>query len=266
MFLELITKQAANVSRAIGGYVKNESKNVRNKHITDKGVNDFVTDVDKNSEKKLVKELLKLLPEAGIIAEEGSNYAQKEQYNWIIDPLDGTTNYIHGAQPYSISIGLMENKRMIAGVVYEINHNECFYAWRGGGAYLNGHPIQTSEAPAVKDALIATGFPYSDFSRLDSYLETFTYLMKNSHGIRRLGSAAADLAYVACGRYDAFFEYGLHPWDVAAGVVIIEEAGGKVTDFKGGENYIFGAEIAAGNALLADEFIEIINHKFKPEK
>jgi myo-inositol-1(or 4)-monophosphatase len=262
MFLELITKQVANLSRAVGGYIKSESKNLHHKHITDKGVNDFVTDVDKTSEKRLVTELHKLLPEAGIIAEEGDHYSRKDHFNWIIDPLDGTTNYIHGAQPYSISIGLMEKNRVIAGVVYEINLNECFYAWHQGGAYLNGHKITVSKAPTVKDALIATGFPYSDFSRLDHYMEAFRYLMKHSHGIRRLGSAAADLAYVACGRYDAFFEYGLHPWDVAAGSIIVEEAGGKVSDFNGADGFIFGSEIVAGNGLLAEEFLGIIRNKF----
>ncbi|MEZ5148300.1 MAG: inositol monophosphatase family protein [Bacteroidales bacterium] len=262
MYLELITKQVANLSRAIGAYIKAESKNIHNKRIEDKGVNDFVTEVDKNSEKKLVAELQKILPEAGIIAEEGTDYERKDNYNWIIDPLDGTTNFIHGSQPYSISIGLMEKSRIVSGVVYEINLNECFYAWQKGGAYLNGHKISTSQAPMVKDALVATGFPYSNFSRLDNYLDAFVYFMKNSHGLRRLGSAAVDLAYVACGRYDAFFEYGLKPWDVAGGSIIVQEAGGIVADFSGADNFVFGGELAAGNGLLADEFIRILSDKF----
>ena len=180
----------------------------------------------------------------------------------MVDPLDGTTNFIHGAPPFSISIALMDNHEIMVGIVYEIVQNECFYAWKDGGAYMNGHKINTSSVKKLSDCLVATGFPYADFSRLDNYLSTFTHFMKNSHGLRRLGSAAVDLAYVACGRYDAFYEYGLHPWDVAAGSVIVKEAGGFVADFKGGNDYVHGQEIIAGNQLIYGEFLGIIREGF----
>ena len=135
-------------------------------------------------------------------------------------------------------------------MVYEVGRDECFYAWKNGGAYLNTRPIQVSKRADIHDALVATGFPYSDFSRLDDYMETLKWAMKNARGVRRMGSAATDLAYVACGRFDAFWEYDLKPWDVAAGALIVKEAGGIVTDYKGGNNYLFGREIVATNGLL----------------
>jgi len=262
MNLELLTKQVANLSRAIGNYLKTELKNIQASHIESKGTNDFVTYVDKSAEDKLVSELKKLLPEAGFIVEENKEHLTRERYNWIVDPLDGTTNFIHGAPPFSISIALKENNKIISGVIYEVNLNECFYAWTGGGAFLNGHEISTSQTKDISGSLIATGFPYSDFSRLDAYMEVFQHLMKNSHGIRRLGSAAVDMAYVACGRYDAFYEYGLSPWDIAAGTIIVSEAGGNVSDFSGQDQFIFGKEIIATNKLVFNEFLELVKSKF----
>ncbi|GAB4320695.1 MAG: inositol monophosphatase family protein [Bacteroidales bacterium] len=251
MLLELMTKQVANLCRAVGSYIKRASVDIKDLKIKDKGTHNFVTRVDVESERRLVEELRKILPAAGFIAEENSDLPQGEEYNWIIDPLDGTTNFIHQAPPFSISVALSGKEGLLLGVVYEVVHNECFYAWKGGGCYLNGHPVKVSEVSAMDDALVATGFPYSDFSRLENYLEAFTFMMKSTHGVRRLGSAAADLAYVACGRYDAFFEYGLKPWDVAAGSLLVSEAGGKVSDFSGGDNFLFGGEmIAAGSNLF----------------
>lgn len=262
MNLELLTKQVANLSRAIGNYLKGELKNIKSSDIKSKGTNDFVTYVDKTAEKKLVSELRKLLPEAGFIVEENKELTTKERYNWIVDPLDGTTNFIHGAPPFSISIALQENDKIISGVIFEVNLNECFYAWDKGGAFLNGYPIHTSNNAKISDSLVATGFPYIDFSRLDAYMEVFGELMKRSHGIRRLGSAAVDLAYVACGRYDSFYEYGLNAWDVAAGTIIVKEAGGIVSDFSGQDNYIFGKELVATNNFTFEEFINLVKSKF----
>jgi len=262
MNLELLTKQVANISRATGSYIKNELKRVGKEDIESKGTNDFVTYVDKTSEERLVQELSKILPEAGFIAEEGTGYHTADRFNWVIDPLDGTTNFIHGAQPFSISIGLIDGHEIISGVVYEIVQNECFYAWQNGGTYLNGHKIKVSSIDNISNCLVATGFPYSDFNRLDEYLKVFIHLMKNSHGVRRLGSAAVDLAYVACGRYDAFFEYGLHPWDVCAGAILVMEAGGFVADFKGENSFIYGQEIIAGNQGIYNEFINVIRDGF----
>jgi myo-inositol-1(or 4)-monophosphatase len=145
----------------------------------------------------------------------------------------------------------------VLGVVYEINQKECFYAWEGSEAFLNKQIIKVSNCGQIKDSLLATGFPYYDYSRLENYMELFTYFLKNSHGLRRMGSAAVDLVYVACGRFEGFYEYGLRPWDVAAGAFIVQQAGGKVSDFKGGSNYLFGKEIIASNNGIYNEFLKL---------
>jgi myo-inositol-1(or 4)-monophosphatase len=156
----------------------------------------------------------------------------------------------------------MHKTDIVIGVVYEINRDECFYAVKDKGTYLNGKKVNVSEAKLLKDSLLVTGFPYHNYERLDKYLELFTYVLKNTHGLRRLGSAAVDLAYVACGRFETFFEYGLNPWDVAAGSLLVKEAGGKVSDFSGEENYIFGKEIIASNGFVFDEFLNITSKIF----
>jgi myo-inositol-1(or 4)-monophosphatase len=260
--LELLTKQVANLSRLSGGFLRNEIKNFKHSDIQIKGLNNFVTYVDKNSEARLVKELGKLLPEAGFIAEENQELKKRDRYNWIIDPLDGTTNFIHHIPLFSISIALMEGNDIVLGVVFEINLQECFYAWKNGGAFLNGHKIAVSSTKVLKDSLLATGFPYYDYGKLDQYIILFKYLMENTHGLRRLGSAAVDLAYTACGRFEGFYEYGLSPWDVAAGALIVHEAGGIVTDFMGGGNYIFGNEVIATNSHINEELVKVIKSHF----
>jgi myo-inositol-1(or 4)-monophosphatase len=254
---EKLCYQVCEISRNVGKFIVTEVNKIRNTDIETKGLNDFVTYVDKTSEQQLVKSLSEILPQAGFIAEENTSDRKGEEYNWIVDPLDGTTNFIHGLPCYSISIALKKHEQIVLGVVYEINQQECFYSWEGSNAYLNNKIIKVSNCERIKDSLLATGFPYYDYSRLDSYLELFTYFLKNSHGIRRLGSAAVDLVYVACGRFEGFYEYGLRPWDVAAGAFIVQQAGGKVSDFKGGENYIFGKEIVATNNGIFNEFLKL---------
>lgn len=262
MNLELLTKQVSNISRGIGSFLNNEVKKLKKEDIETKGLNDFVTYVDKASEERIIKELRKLLPEAGFIAEENSKLEEKDTYNWIIDPLDGTTNFIHKVPLFAISIALAKKNKIILGVIYEINLHECFYAWKDGGAYLNGHQILVSDCAELKDSLLATGFPYNDYDRLDAYLSLFKDLIKSTHGLRRLGSAAVDLAYTACGRFDGFYEYGLNSWDVAAGAIIVKEAGGIVNDFSGGDDYIFGREIVASAPHFNQEFLKIIKRHF----
>lgn len=262
MNLELLTKQVTNITRGVGGFLKNEIKKINPADIETKGLNNFVTYVDKKAEERIVSELGRLLPEAGFIAEENADLQKNAIYNWIIDPLDGTTNFIHNVPLFSISIALVKNDELLLGVVYEVNLQECFYAWKNGGAFLNGHKISVSSCEHLKDSLLATGFPYHDYNRLDAYIELFTELMKSTHGIRRLGSAAVDLAYTACGRFDGFYEYGLNSWDVAAGALIVKEAGGVVTDFAGGENYIYGSEMMASAPLFNKEFLKIIKRHF----
>jgi len=224
--------------------------------IENKGLHDLVSYVDKESEQRIIAALQVLLPDSGFIAEEGTSDKHGERFNWVIDPLDGTTNYIQGVPIYAVSIGLLDGDELVLGVVYEVGHDECFYAWKNGGAYLNGQPIHVSTRGDIQDALLATGFPYNDFSKMESYMEFLEWTMKNARGVRRLGSAATDLAYVACGRFDSFWEYDLKPWDVAAGTVIVKEAGGTVTDYKGGTDYLFGREIVATNGLLDKLILE----------
>jgi len=263
MNLEHICTQVCNLSKEVGLFIKSERNSNKNINIEVKGIHDFVTYVDKTSEKKLVDELSKILPEAGFIAEEGTSTKKGEIYNWIIDPLDGTTNYIHGLPPYAISIALMEKDQIILGVVYEISLDECFYAWQNGNAYLNGEVIKVSDKKDLKSSLIATGFPYYDYKRIKPFLESLEFFMINSHGVRRLGSAATDLVYVACGRFEAFYEYSLSPWDVAAGAFIVQQAGGKVSDFVGEKNYIFGKEIIASNNFVFNEFLDTVKQFMK---
>ncbi|HRW63078.1 MAG TPA: inositol monophosphatase family protein, partial [Bacteroidales bacterium] len=201
MNLENICNEVCVLAKEVGAFIINERKSNKNIHVETKGLHDFVTYVDKTSEQKIVNGLLQILPEAGFIAEEGTSNKKGEKYNWIIDPLDGTTNFIHGLSPFAISIALTDKDKIIIGVVYEISLNECFYAWENGGAYLNGERIQVSDKKEIKDSLIATGFPYYDYKRIKPFLLSLEYFMTNSHGVRRLGSAATDLAYVACGRF-----------------------------------------------------------------
>jgi len=241
-------------------FIRRESGVFDIRHAESKGFNELVSYVDKRSEQMLVEDLARILPNAGFITEEGTSSKKGIRHRWIIDPLDGTTNFVHGLHPHSISVGLQEDDEIVAGVVYEVSGNEVFTAWKGGGSYLNGSPIHVSCTEELCDSLVATGFPYSDFSRLDNYMASLAHFCKTSHGVRRLGSAAIDLAYVACGRFEAFYEYGLHPWDVAAGTIIVKEAGGRISDFSGNEKNFSGNEIVATNSNVFDEFLKIVSN------
>lgn len=262
MNLESLCHSVIEISKEVGEFIRIEAGKISTANIEVKGKNDFVTYVDKTSEKKLVEALQKILPQAGFITEEKTINKVGEEYNWIIDPLDGTTNFIHSLPCYCISVGLIRNQTLVMGIIYEINLKECFYAWEGSKAYLNGKEIQVTKRQNLSEALLATGFPYSNYSKMDAYIDLFKYLMHHSRGLRRLGSAAVDLAYVACGRFDGFYEYGLNAWDVAAGAFIVQQAGGKVMDFNGGNDYVFGKEIIVSNAFIADEFLEAVRKFF----
>jgi myo-inositol-1(or 4)-monophosphatase len=263
MNLQEITSQVANLSRQTGEFVRKAASEFNRESIEYKGLNDMVSYVDKETEERLVEGLRKILPEAGFIAEEGTGQkTDNQEFAWIVDPVDGTTNYMHRLPIFAISIALMQKDKIISGVVYEINRDECFTAWLGGGAYLNEKPIKVSSANHLKDSLIATGFPYYDFDRMENYLNILKELMQKSHGLRRLGAASVDLVYTACGRFEGFFEYNLKPWDVAAGTLIVQEAGGIVTDFKGGNDFVFGRELIAGCGMFL-ELEEIISRNWK---
>lgn len=247
------------IARSTGKFMSEERKSFDDSKIENKGLHDLVSYVDKESEERIIAALQVLLPESGFIAEEGTNTQKGKRFNWVIDPLDGTTNFIQGVPIYAVSIGLLDDEELVLGVVYEVGRDECFYAWKNGGAYLNGEPIHVSNRSDIHDTLLATGFPYNDFSKMDAYMKFLEWTMKNARGVRRLGSAATDMAYVACGRFDAFWEYDLKPWDVAAGAVILKEAGGTVTDYKGGNNYLFGREIVASNGLIDELILSELN-------
>ena len=262
--LKNICVEIEKAARETGAFILKESQGFDLSRTESKGLNDFVSYVDKGSEKMLVDRLSLLLPEAGFKTEEGTIEKTGIKYCWVIDPLDGTTNFLHGLHPYAISIALMEYDEPVAGVVYEVGGNEIFTAWRSGGAWLNGEAIHVSEATKLADSLVATGFPYSDFNLLESYMKCLTHFCKHTHGIRRLGSAAIDLAYVACGKFEAFYEYGLHHWDIAAGILLVREAGGKVTDFSGNGKNILGEEVIASNSSVFPEVLEIVS-KFMKE-
>lgn len=262
MNLEQITQQVVEISKQAGDFIRQERKNFDPDKIEYKGLNDLVSYVDKGAEKMIVAGLEKVLPEAGFITEEKTTTKTGERYNWIIDPLDGTTNFIHGVPTYSVSIALQENDELVAGVVYEINLDECFYASKDSPAYLNGKEIKVSNVPTVDRSLVATGFPYYNFEKQAAYIELFTELMRSCHGLRRLGSAAVDLIYTACGRFEAFYEYNLNAWDIAAGVVIVRQAGGEVVNFKGGSEVLKSRELLATNGKITQEMLGIIQKYF----
>ena len=248
--LSVIEKNVSDLCLEVGEFILTECNNFDTGRIEQKeGFNNLVSYVDKESERRLVHALEKILPGAGFIGEEGTDIKGTNDYQWIIDPLDGTTNFTHGLPPFAISIGLAKKNKMVCGVVYEINKSECFHASEGNPAYLNDQIIHVSRVQTLSESLLATGFPYYHFDKIDAYLEIIKTFLQQTHGIRRLGSAATDLAYVACGRLDGFFEYKLNAWDVAAGSFIVEQAGGKVTDFNGGDNHLFGGELCAGCAI-----------------
>ncbi|MGB0403331.1 MAG: inositol monophosphatase family protein [Salibacteraceae bacterium] len=246
----------------IGSTVLEERKNFQVENVEHKGLHDFVTHVDKMVEKQLVEGLEDLLPESGFIAEEGTSTKKGERFNWIIDPIDGTTNFIHGIPTFAISIALKEYDDLVIGVVYEINADEMFYAWKGSDSYLNDSIIRVSKTTNMHYSLVATGFPYHNFEGVDNYLLVLKDFMKSTSGLRRIGSAAVDLIYVACGRFEGFFEYGLNPWDVAGGTFIVQQAGGLVTDWNGGDDSVFGKTILASNGKLHEEYLATIKKHF----
>jgi myo-inositol-1(or 4)-monophosphatase len=258
-----IARRALDVVILTADFIIEERKKFSLESVKEKGAHNFVSYVDQEAERMLVDGLTKALPGATFITEEETILAQKGEFTWIIDPLDGTTNFIHALPPYAISVALTHQDELVLGIVHEITQNESFYSWKGAKAFLNGKEMSCSTASTVKDSLIATGFPYYDYDRMKAFLESLEYFMRNSHGVRRLGSAATDLAYVACGRLEGFFEYGLSPWDVAAGAFLVKQAGGKVCDYRLGEDYVFGKEIIASNSPVFNEFSQLLTEMYK---
>jgi len=256
--LNALVKKVVSLAKSVGSYIREERQHFSYANVEVKGLNDLVSHVDRESERRIVDGLQLLLAGSGFLVEENTR-SEKGEYTWIVDPLDGTTNFVHGIPCYAVSIGLEHKGQVILGVVYEVSRDECFYAIASGGAWLNGETIRVSERKTLSESLIATGFPIYNFTHLDNYLLVLKELMQKTQGIRRIGSAASDLCYLACGRVDAFFEYNLNPWDVAAGALIVKEAGGIVHDFRNGNNWLFGKQICAGNPLLYSEFSSLVN-------
>lgn len=250
-----ICMQTSEIARITGSFIYSRLNGLTVSEVEVKGLHNFVTEVDKEAERQIIEKLNPLVSGAGFIAEEGTNDTRGDRYNWVIDPLDGTTNFIHGAPPVAVSIALLDNREPVVGVVYEIWRQETFYTWQGGAAFLNGKEIRVSDAARLSDSLLATGFPYNNFDRKEGFMRSLDFFFCNTHGVRRLGSAATDLAYVACGRYDGFYEYNLNAWDAAAGALLVKQAGGKVSDFSGGGNYLFGREIVASGPKVFNEFL-----------
>jgi myo-inositol-1(or 4)-monophosphatase len=259
---ELLT-QTIRIVQETGTFIQTSAFTFNSDTIVDKSLNQLVSEVDIQAENMLVRGLSKLQVDAGFIGEENTiSLDNSKDYQWIIDPLDGTTNFLHGLPVYCISVALAFQGKPILGVILELNKNELFYATKGGGAFLNEKKIKVTDTQNLNKTLIATGFPYYNFEAMEAYLDVLNELMRNTRGLRRLGSAAVDLAYTACGRFDGFFEWGLSPWDVAAGIIIVQEAGGSVTDFENKQNYLFGKSIIAGNPAISLQLQQIIAKKF----
>lgn len=230
--------------------------------IDEKAKNDFVTRVDTQSEECIVEILEKSTPDFDILTEETPPEEKKSNCRWIIDPLDGTTNYIHNYPCFAISIALAEQDGIVLGVAYDPLREELFHAVKGKGAFLNDQKIAVSRRSGLGECFLATGFPFREHARIDPYLKVFREMFLKSSGVRRAGSAVLDLAYTACGRFDGFWEMGLSPWDVAAGSLLITEAGGIVTDWEGGDHYLFGKTIVGSNASIHRDMLTIISDHF----
>ncbi len=262
MNYELLCSKVIAVTRLTGNFIRKEAMAFDTNTIEYKGLNDLVSYVDKNAEKQLVRNLSKLLTNSGFITEEDTVNTLGKTYTWIIDPLDGTTNFIHGIPTYAISIALYEEDKPVIGIVYEMNRGEMFFTFKDGAAYLNNKEIQVSKNNNLSQSLLATGFPYYQFDKQAQYMELFTEMMQKCHGLRRIGSAAVDLAYVACGRFDAYFEYNLNAYDVAAGAYLVHQAGGRVMNFSGGDEFLEKREMLATNSKVTGEILAIIQKYF----
>lgn len=228
------------------------------KEIEYKGEINLVTNVDKRSEKLIVELLNSRFPRHSVLAEEGTDMAGSSEYKWVIDPLDGTTNYAHDYPLFCVSIGLEKKGEIVAAAVYQPIFEELFVAEKGAGAYLNGRRIHVSRVGNLKQGLLSTGFPYDVLENPGQAMKDFRYFVDSAQAVRRDGSAALDLCYVAMGRFDGFWEARLKPWDTAAGILIVTEAGGRVTDFQGGYYSIYRDEVVASNGLLHDSICEVL--------
>ena len=252
---------AVDIAREAGAIIENYCEH--RPEIEYKGQSDLVTAADRASEKLIVEKLRDRFPNHGIVGEEGSNFDIEADYCWYVDPVDGTTNFAHGYPFFNVSLGLAYRGEVIAGVVYDPIHKECFAAEKGSGAYLNNRKIQVSPTAEIKQGLFATGFPSARRPEIALNLYFFHQVSMLTHGTRRAGSAALDLCFVACGRLDGFWEFGLNAWDAAAGILIVAEAGGNVSDMRGEKYALGGIDLVTTNGLLHEELLTLFQELFQ---
>lgn len=251
---------AVKAARRAGSIINRASLDLERLTVSRKAHSDFVSEVDGAAEDAIIKILREAYPNHSILAEESgkSGHTGESEYQWIIDPLDGTTNFLHGFPKYGVSIALLHRGVLSQAVIYDPVSDELFTASRGSGAFLNDHRIRVSKRAQLGESLIGTGFPFRDFTHMEAYLAMFKDIIPRAAGIRRPGSAALDLAYVAAGRYDGFWETGLAPWDMAAGCLLILEAGGMVSDLEGNGHYMHSGQVVAGNPKIFAQLLQII--------
>lgn len=261
-FYEHARDVAVQVAWQAARLIRSHAGRLQESEVQEKGTHDLVTDIDESSQALIIRALHDAFPDHAMLAEEGADeaeaHAPAEGYRWIIDPIDGTTNFTRGVPPYAVSIALQHASNIVVGVVLEVAHGELFTAVRGQGTYRNGERVHASRRRTLDRSLVVTGFPYRSFGHIDKYLGVLRHFMQSSRGVRRLGAASVDLAYVACGRFDGFFETGLHAWDVAAGMLLVEEAGGRVTDYRDESNPLFRKQILASNGLVHDAMLDVV--------
>lgn len=253
-----ILNVATKAAREAGKIINRASQDVGSLKVQTKDYNDFVSEVDRSAEEAIINILKDAYPTHGFYGEESGKTNVDAESIWIIDPLDGTTNFLHNFPCYCVSIALQERGVLTQAVIYDPVHNDLFTATKGRGAFLNDKRIRVTNRSKLQDSLISTGFPFKDFSYLDTYVEIFKDMAKKTAGLRRPGSAALDLAYVAAGYTDGFFEINLSPWDVAAGALLVQEAGGIVGDFEGNESWLRTGNIVAGNPKVFGQMLQVI--------
>jgi myo-inositol-1(or 4)-monophosphatase len=254
---------AVKAARRAGNIINRATRNLDIVAVKEKVANDYVTEVDHEAEHAIIKTLLDAYPDHSILAEE-SGATGKSEYQWIVDPLDGTTNFLHGFPQYAVSIGLMHRGIVTQAVVYDPGRNDLFTATRGRGAFLNDMRMRVSKRTTLKGSLIGTGFPFRQLEHIDTYLAMLRDVMTSTSGVRRPGSASLDLAYVAAGRLDGFWEMGLSAWDMAAGALLITEAGGLVGDLEGNEGYLKSGNIVAGTPKIFVEMLKLLAPHLTP--
>ena len=253
---------AVKAARRAATIINRASFDIDQLRVTHKSHNDFVTEVDQAAERAIIDVLTQAYPDHAILAEESGASANLHDDNenvWIIDPLDGTTNFIHGFPQYAVSIALQQRGQITQAVIYDPTRNELFTATKGAGAFLNDKRIRVAKRDKLAEALIGTGFPYSDLSKLDQYLKMFKVMTEKTAGLRRPGAAALDLAYVAAGRLDGFFEKNLKPWDMAAGALLVTEAGGIVANFSGEADYLYKGDVIAGSPKIFSQMLNTLS-------